>query len=60
VSPSDRSLRRHLWWVVIIKLILIFVLWWCFFRDAEVPVGPDSIARQFAPNPTVKGEQHGQ
>ncbi|HOB44924.1 MAG TPA: hypothetical protein PKM60_02050 [Zoogloea sp.] len=58
--PSDSPLRRHLIWILAIKLIVLFVLWWCFVRDAGVPVDPGSMSRQLAPNPVVQGAPNGQ
>ena len=60
MPSSDSLLRRHLGWIIAIKLAAIFALWWLFVRDAGVAVDPASVSRQFAPNPVSQGAPHGQ
>jgi hypothetical protein len=60
VTSSDSLLRRHLGWVLVIKLIALFALWWFFVRDSGMQVDPSALSRQFAPNPVVQGAPHGQ
>jgi len=60
VTSSDSLLRRHLGWVLVIKLIALFTLWWFFVRDSGMQVDPAALSRQFAPNPVVQGAPHGQ
>ena len=35
MPSSDSLLRRHLGWIIAIKLSAITALWWFFVRDAE-------------------------
>lgn len=37
-------LLRHLTGVVLLKLVVLFALWWAFVRPAELPVGSDQAA----------------
>jgi hypothetical protein len=60
MAPSESPLQRHLGWIVAIKLIALFALWWFFIRDVGVHVDPATVSRQFAPNPIVQGAPHGQ
>jgi len=60
VIPSDSLLRRHLGWIIAIKLVALLALWWVFIRDAGVRVDPGAVSRHLAPNPVVQGEPHGQ
>ncbi|NTV09342.1 MAG: hypothetical protein HGA47_01025 [Zoogloea sp.] len=60
MTPSGFSLRRHLGWIVAIKLIALFALWWFFVRDTGSRIDPETVARQFAPNPATQGEPNGQ
>jgi hypothetical protein len=48
---NDRHLLRHLSWIVLLKLALLTVLWWVFFRPVQVPVHPDTAAAHIAPGP---------
>lgn len=56
----DSLLRRHLSWIIAIKLAAIFALWWLFVRDAGVAVDTEVVSRQFAPTPVSQGAPHGQ
>ncbi len=60
MTSSDSLLRRHLGWVLVIKLIALFALWWFFVRDSGMQIDPAVLSRQFAPNPVVQGAPHGQ
>lgn len=60
MSRSPRPLSRHLAWIIVIKLIALFVLWWCFVKDARVGVGTQDMSRQLAPHSPVQGAPHGQ
>ncbi|WP_374411073.1 cytochrome oxidase putative small subunit CydP [Hydrogenophaga sp.] len=60
MSHRTPRLRRHLGWIIALKLIALTLLWWCFVRDARVGVSPADMARQLAPNPVVQGAPHGQ
>ncbi|KAB2966434.1 cytochrome oxidase putative small subunit CydP [Zoogloea sp.] len=60
MTSSDVILRRHLGWVVALKVIALVALWWFCVRDAGLRVDPPAVSRQFAPNPTVQGAPDGQ
>ncbi|MBN8284623.1 cytochrome oxidase putative small subunit CydP [Zoogloea sp.] len=60
MTPSDSLLRRHLGWVLVIKLFALFALWWFFVRDSTTQVDPAALSWQFTPNPVVQGAPHGQ
>jgi len=60
VPNPDSPLRRHLGWIIALKLAAILALWWCFVRDAGVAVDPAAVSRQFAPNPVSQGAPDGQ
>lgn len=44
-------LRRHLYLIVAVKLALLGAIWWCFVRDARVPVDPDGTATHLLTKP---------
>lgn len=44
-------LRRHLYLIVAVKLALLGAIWWCFVRDARVPVDPDGAATHMLSKP---------
>jgi hypothetical protein len=44
-------LRRHLYLIVVVKLALLGAIWWCFVRDARVPVDPDGAATHMLSKP---------
>lgn len=44
-------LRRHLYLIVAVKLALLGAIWWCFVRDARVPVDPDGTATHLLTQP---------
>ncbi|MCK6394732.1 cytochrome oxidase putative small subunit CydP [Zoogloea sp.] len=60
MPSTDHRLRRHLAWVIVLKLVLLTALWWGFIRDARVSVSPQDMSRQFAPHPIAQGAPHGQ
>lgn len=51
---------RHLGWLIVVKLLALVALWWCFVRDARVEVDAQDMSRQLAPNPVVQGAPRGQ
>ena len=58
MKPADTLLVKRLAWVLVIKLVFLFGLWWGFVRDQQVTVDALGMAVQtrvpgFA---TVKGE----
>ena len=38
---SNDQLLRHLAIVVVLKVVALALLWWVFFREPPVSVGPD-------------------
>ena len=44
--PIENRLLRHLVWVGIFKGILLFIIWFAFFRDHKVHVDPQSAAQR--------------
>lgn len=47
--PSVRTprLRRHLAWVIVIKVMALTALWWLFFRsELRPPAGSAAVAAQ--------------
>ena len=48
MSRDDARLRREIYAIVIIKLVVIFGLWWAFIRDAQVEVDQERLAEHLA------------
>ena len=46
MNLSDRRLKIEIAIVIVIKLVLIYALWWAFFRNATVTVDPATMAAQ--------------
>jgi hypothetical protein len=57
---SGFPLRRRLGRVLVLKLIALWILWFCCVRDVRVSVSPADMARQLTPNPSAQGVSHGQ
>ncbi len=47
MSYKPNRLRRELYVIVIIKLLVIAALWWVFVRDAKVEVDGERVASHF-------------
>jgi hypothetical protein len=58
MKPADQLLVKRLVWVLLIKLVLLFGLWWSFVRDQRVPVDASGMALQTLVQgfETVKGD----
>lgn len=58
MKPADQSLVKRLAWVLVIKLVLLFGLWWGFVRDQRVTVDASGMAMQTLVHgfETVKGD----
>ncbi|MDO8321227.1 cytochrome oxidase putative small subunit CydP [Rhodoferax sp.] len=58
MNPADQRLVKRLAWVLAIKLVLLYGLWWGFVRDQRVTVDAAGMAAQaLVPGfETVKGE----
>ena len=56
---NDGHLARKLFWIVLIKLAVLFALWWAFIREQRVEVDPATMAQTMQSQ--NKGEaRHGQ
>lgn len=56
---NDIPLARKLFWIVLLKLAILFALWWAFFRGQTVTVDPATVAGKA--QQTSQGESpHGQ
>ena len=56
---NDSHLARKLFWIVLLKLAILFALWWVFFRGQTVTVDPTTDVG--AAQQTPQGEiTHGQ
>lgn len=42
--PIENKLLRHLVWVGIVKIILLYAIWFAFFRGNNVHVDPQGAA----------------
>jgi len=40
---NDSKLARRLFWIVLLKLAVLFVLWWMFFHGQTVAVDPAAL-----------------
>ena len=56
---NDNQLARKLIRIVLIKLGILFALWWVFFRGQTVTVDPATVAGA-APQTTQGESPHGQ
>lgn len=46
MKPADQLLLKRLGVVLVIKLVLLFGLWWAFVRDQRVTVDASGMATQ--------------
>jgi len=46
-SPDDKHLFREISIVLIIKIVLLFTIWYFYFDDTIEPVTTDDIANKF-------------
>ena len=56
---NDSHLARKLFWIVLIKLAILFALWWAFFRGQTVTVDPAAVigtAQQTQQGETTHGQ----
>ncbi|MDD2885589.1 MAG: hypothetical protein PHT48_11170 [Dechloromonas sp.] len=66
MTRSNHRLRREIYAIVIIKLLIIMGLWWAFVRDAQVDVDGDRFAEHLSrPSTSIPplhqpGEPHAQ
>ena len=59
---ADRDFIREIVVILFIKLLLLGALWWCFVRDARVPLDAGKVAAQLAADGSRPdaGGRHGQ
>ena len=56
---NDSRPARNLFWIVLLKVAVLFALWWVFFRGQTVTVDPAAIVG--TAQQTTQGETtHGQ
>ncbi len=55
MNVADGHLRRHLATALAVKLLLLAVLWWVFFRDVPVAVDTEQTAAHVAGTPPEPG-----
>lgn len=48
MNRRDREIRREIVLVILLKLLALTALWWCFVRDARVTVDTEEAALRFA------------
>ena len=59
MNLADRKLVRDITFVIVIKLAVLFALWWAFIREQRVEVDPATMAQTMQSQ--NKGEaRHGQ
>jgi hypothetical protein len=46
MKPADQLLVKRLAWVLVIKLMLLYGLWWGFVRDQQVTVDASGMTTQ--------------
>jgi hypothetical protein len=58
MKPVDQLLVKRLAWVLVIKLLVLYGLWWGFVRDQRVTVDASGMAMQtlVQGSETVKGD----
>ncbi len=53
MKPLDKTLVRKLALVLLLKLAVLFLLWWGFVRVVQLHVDGDSVAAQFLQSPSL-------
>ncbi|HJV88395.1 MAG TPA: hypothetical protein VJ698_23200 [Noviherbaspirillum sp.] len=56
---TDRRLLRDLCIVLILKLLLLFGLWWAFVRDERVSVNAENVAQAIIGADSAKQDKEG-
>ena len=57
---NDSHLAKKLFWIVAIKLMVLFVLWWAFVRHPGVEVDPSMMMAPAIQQPTQGEARHDQ
>lgn len=61
MKAGDRMLRRELLWLVVVKLLVLYLLWLAFVAPQRVAVSGDSMAGHLvlsSGTPRQSGENH--
>ena len=56
---NDSHLARKLFWIVLIKLVILAALWWLFVREERVDVSPATMTQKMQ-QPTQGASHNGQ
>ncbi len=56
MKPTDKTLVRKLALVLLVKLAVLFLLWWGFVRVQHVQTDGDSVAAQFLHSPRIPAQ----
>ncbi len=54
VKMPPHPLVRQLAWAVVVKLLLLTAIWWCFLADQEVEVDAEQASRHLLMHPTTE------
>lgn len=66
MDQRDRRFKREIGVILIVKILAITALWWCFVLDVRVAVDTTTTAQHFGTsalppqNPTQQGNSHDQ
>jgi len=48
MPATDQRLRNEIYAIVLIKLVVIFALWWAFIRDARIDVDSQRLSEHLS------------
>jgi hypothetical protein len=48
MTKDQHRLLRHIWFLIALKLLALFLLWWFFIRGQKVPVDEHRTTEHFA------------
>ena len=54
---KPRSLLQEIIWIVVIKLLALTSIWWCFIRDVKVEVATTDTAQHLLASPSSSAQQ---
>jgi len=57
---NDSHLARKLLYIVAIKLVVLFALWWVFVREQRIDVDPSTMMAHAIPQSTQGEPRHDQ
>lgn len=49
MTKDQHRLLRHIWIVVVLKLVVLFLIWWFFMRTHRIEPETDRILEHFSP-----------